>query len=152
MTTDVTCPSCGTVSYYDELNRDASAFCRECDYPLFWARTSRTRADSVAVGDAGQRRLPGTVGRITVVTVPCPVCFEPNTTAADVCIRCGADMHPPPPPPPPPPPEPKTEPVVVVPPAPPPPEPEPRPGWTVWILIGAAAALAVILLVLLLTT
>jgi hypothetical protein len=151
MTTDVACPACGTVSYYDDLTREASAFCRVCDYPLFWARTARTPTDSAAVGDAGLRRLPGTVGRITVVTVPCPACSEPNTTSANVCIRCGADMHPPPPPPPPPPPEPKTEPVVVVPPPPPPPEPEPR-SWTVWILIGAAAALAVILLVVLLTT
>lgn len=151
MTTDVTCPTCGTVSYYDDLNRDASAFCRVCDYPLFWVRTARVRSDSTVVGDAGLRRLPGTVGRITVVTVPCPVCSEPNTTSANVCIRCGADLHPPPPPPPPPPPEPVTQPVWVPPPPPPPPEPEPARDWTIWIILGVAAALAVIALILLLT-
>src|SRR5262245_26909484 len=32
----VTCPECGTVGVVALTRRDATDFCRNCDYPLFW--------------------------------------------------------------------------------------------------------------------
>lgn len=92
-TTEVTCPSCGTVSHFEELGRDGDGFCRTCDYPLFWARAPRQDGGLSDSGDEGLRRLPGTGGRITVATINCPVCTEPNSLSATICIRCGADLY-----------------------------------------------------------
>jgi hypothetical protein len=134
VTVELTCPSCGTVSYFDELGRDAHAFCRVCDYPLFWVRANVAAPVTDSDADTGLRRLPGTAGRVATASITCPVCTEPNPLAAAICIRCGADLRPPPPPPPPPP-----VPVYVPPrppPPPPPPEPEPRTVWWPWILLG----------------
>lgn len=132
-TVDVTCPTCGTVSYFEELGRDAGAFCRVCDYPLFWVRSVRLAGDDSRLGDTGLRRLPGTAGRVAVATLDCPTCTEPNPVTAVICIRCGELMNP----------EPATERVIVVPPPPPPPpvlEPEPvakRRIWP-WVLLIVA--------------
>ena len=113
-TTEVTCPSCGTVSHFEELGRDGDAFCRTCDFPLFWARAPRQDGGLADSGDEGLRRLPGTAGRLTVATISCPVCTEPNHLSATICIRCGADLYTVEAPPveeplPPPPPEPVVE-------------------------------------------
>ncbi len=148
MTMDVTCPSCGTVSYFDELNRDANAFCRVCDYPLFWARSTTFADAGDTGGGVGLRRLPGTAGRVTVAMLACPNCSEPNSVSANICIRCGADLHPAPPTPPPPEPEPEPEPVFVPPPPPPPPPPR---NWWPWVALGVLAVVAIVILVVLLT-
>ena len=144
MSVETTCPACGTVSHFDELSRDASAFCRSCDYPLFWSRSAQLVA--VGAGDGtGLRRLPGTAGRQAVATRECPSCTEPNAITAAVCIRCGADMHP--------------APVAALPA--PEPDPEPtlvevapvpaRPARWPWIALGIAALIAVIGLIVLLS-
>lgn len=145
MTMDVTCPTCGTVSYFDELNRDATAFCRVCDYPLFWVRSTRL-ADTAEVGDTGLRRLPGTAGRVAVAMIACPVCTEPNPVSLKTCIRCGADLRPAPAPPPPPPPPPPPAPVYVRAPEAPP----PTRRWWPWVAVAALAVVAVVLLIALL--
>lgn len=143
MAIEITCPTCGTESYFEELGRVAEAFCRVCDYPLFWASGARLGADDAPQGDAGLRRLPGTAGRVAVAMLACPVCTEPNPVTGKICIRCGADLHPAPP-------------TVVLEPPPPPPEPEPAPLrpprrviWP-WILLGVLAVIAIVVLVLLL--
>ena len=143
MSTEITCPTCGTVSHFDELGRDASSFCRTCDYPLFWVRSAQLAAAGSG-GDAGLRRLPGTVGRASVATLECPACTEPNLVSAAICIRCGADLHPAPAPealPPPPP-------TVVYEPPPPPP-PARRPVWP-WVALIVALLIGITVLVVLL--
>jgi hypothetical protein len=143
VTVDITCPTCGTISYFEELDRNAEAFCRVCDFPLFWARATRLAGADDDAGGGGLRRLPGTAGRVAIATLACPVCTEPNPITGVVCIRCGSDLHPAPP-------------TVVIPPPPPPPEPEPVPLppprrviWP-WILLGVLAVIAVVLLIVLL--
>lgn len=140
-TTEVTCPSCGTVSHFEDLGRDGEAFCRVCDFPLFWARAPRQEGVSVDGADEGLRRLPGTGGRVTLATVDCPVCTERNVLSATICIRCGADLYAVPAPPPPvvvPEPEPPTEAVVVPPP--------PRRIWP-WVLLAVLLVLGVVALI-----
>ncbi|MGE3621621.1 MAG: hypothetical protein AB7L84_14280, partial [Acidimicrobiia bacterium] len=143
-TVDVTCPGCGTVSRFDRMGRTAEAFCRHCDYPLFWARSAAAAFDSEPAGQ-GLRRLPGTAGRQAELAVECRVCREPNRASAVVCIRCGAEMNPAP--------APAPEPVVVAPPPPAPvpvPEPEPEPTrWWPWVVALAVLALVVLLALLL---
>lgn len=143
-TTEVTCPSCGTVSHFEELGRDGDAFCRTCDFPLFWARAPRLDGGLADSGDEGLRRLPGTGGRLTLATVSCPVCTEPNNLSATICVRCGADIYTPPAPP-------------VEEPAPPAPEPEPvaevarrRVIWP-WVALLVLLIAGVVALVLILT-
>lgn len=139
-TMEITCPSCGTVSHFEELGRDAGAFCRVCDYPLFWARPLRAEAGDGSSGDEGLRRLPGTAGRVALATIDCPACTEPNPVSAAICIRCGADLYPAPP-------------TVVLPPPPPEPVPEPEPVgaarrviWP-WIVLALLALAAVVILI-----
>ncbi|MGH8981960.1 MAG: hypothetical protein ACRDWE_13250 [Acidimicrobiales bacterium] len=147
MSTQITCPTCGTVSYFDDLTREADAFCRVCDFPLFWSRGERVVTGGEG-GNIGLRRLPGTAGRVDVATIDCPACAEPNPVARSICIRCGAELRPMPLPllPPPPP--------LPVPSAPlPPPEPvvDPVRSWLwLWVLLGVAAAIGIVLLVVLL--
>lgn len=138
-TTEVTCPSCGTVSHFEELGRDGDAFCRVCDFPLFWARAPRQEGMPVDGGDEGLRRLPGTAGRVTLATVECPACTEHNALSATICIRCGADLYALPAPPPVelPEPEPPTEPVAVTP---------RRKIWP-WILLAVLLLLGVVALI-----
>lgn len=141
-TTEVTCPSCGTVSHFEELGRDGESFCRTCDFPLFWARAPRQDGGLADSGDEGLRRLPGTGGRITVSTVSCPVCTERNNLSATICIRCGADLY-----------TPQTVVLEELPP-PPPPEPvvEPAPKRVIWpwvalllLLLAGVVALVFVL-------
>jgi hypothetical protein len=145
-TIEIACPSCGTVSHFQDLGREASAFCRQCDYPLFWARPPRSAGAEDPDVDGGLRRLPGTAGLVSLATADCPECTEPNPLSATVCIRCGSDLRPPPP-------------TVVLPPAPPPvpvaePEPVPEPAparpWWPWAVLAVLAIGAVVALVLLL--
>lgn len=138
-TTEVTCPSCGTVSHYEELTRDGAMFCRTCDYPLFWARAPRQEGGVADVADGGLRRLPGTGGRVTLATIACPVCTEPNSASANICIRCGADLHAKPAPP-----------VVLLPPAPltePVPVPAGRSLLWWWVALAVLLVLGVVALV-----
>jgi hypothetical protein len=139
-TVDLTCPTCGTVSYFEELNRDAASFCRVCDFPLFWVR-GRQLGALEGGGDAGLRRLPGTAGRVALAMMACPACTEPNPVTGTICIRCGADLHP--------------APVVVVEPPPPPAEapapPAPKRTIWPWIVLAVLAVVAVVLLVVLVT-
>lgn len=137
----ITCPGCGTVSHFDHVRRDATEFCRRCDYPLFWVRSGDAPMAVDAEGDAGLRRLPGAGGRQAVASLGCPQCNEPNLYTATLCIRCGADLRPAPAPAP-------VAPVVVEPPPPPPPEPEPVPViWPYYVaFIGLPIAVAFILL------
>lgn len=99
----VTCPECNWVQSITPNRRDAYDFCRSCDYPLFWRPSSLLRDEALNGGDQSLRRLPGTVGRTSVASVPCPHCEELNTLMATTCVRCGLPMYPveePPPPPP----------------------------------------------------
>jgi hypothetical protein len=96
---DVVCPSCGAVSQLDEVQRAADDFCRVCDYPLFWARSSKLTVGA-PVDDNGEslRRLPGTAGLQDQPWIDCPneECREPNLLKPLYCIRCGTALHPPP--------------------------------------------------------
>jgi hypothetical protein len=143
MTIDVVCPTCRSISYFEELNRDANAFCRVCDYPLFWATSgSTTGISGEGNGEIGLRRLPGTAGFKEVAMLSCPVCDEPNPVTAQICIRCGSDLHP----------RPAPVPVAAPPPPPPPPPPAPEPPaptrvlwpWIVGILVASAAVFAIV--------
>lgn len=103
------CPSCGTVSFLASFDKDSDAFCRVCDFPLFWARET---ADVAAGGDQSgeqRQRLPGVAGHRVLGGLACPVCRETNPYDGINCYRCGSPLHPEP------------EPV------PPPPQPEPLP-------------------------
>jgi len=112
-TETVTCPECGTRSALDLLRRDASGFCPQCDFPLFWAERGPGRTD-VATSDPGPvRRSPGVEGEAAGVVVACLTCGEHNAHARGLCVRCGADLTPPPAPVPPLPPAPEPEPQVV---------------------------------------
>ncbi|MDQ1397678.1 MAG: hypothetical protein QOG64_2937 [Acidimicrobiaceae bacterium] len=137
---EVLCPGCGTESHFDQLRRDSSEFCRVCDYPLFWVRTTAFALDQIDTdGENGLRRLPGTAGRVAAASLFCPSCTEPNPVAAVLCIRCGSDLHPRKvEPPPPPPPEPEPEPVVLV--------VAPPSRWP-WILLALAVLILVISLI-----
>lgn len=133
MTTEVTCPTCGTVSHLDEVGRDAGAFCRVCDYPLFWIRAATSgEGEGGLSGDPGLRRLPGTGGLVAIATIRCWNCDEPNPITGVYCIRCDAELHP--------------APVVALPLSPtlpvyaePPPEPvPPKPPLIPWAWVPAA--------------
>ncbi|MDP9074787.1 MAG: zinc ribbon domain-containing protein [Actinomycetota bacterium] len=137
---EVTCPTCGTVCTLDDINRDSMAFCRVCDYPLFWVRpASKGQGPGGLTTDTGLRRLPGTVGLVTIATLRCWHCDEPNPVTGNFCIRCGVDLHPPPAPflapPPPPPPEPE---LYYGPPAPPLPAPSTLLAWVPAMLVALA--------------
>jgi hypothetical protein len=135
----VVCPECGTPASATLNRRDAQDFCVKCDFPLFWTPTEVIR-DGVDGGGESLRRLPGTAGRVTVASVPCPTCAEANPLGAETCLRCGGPMvlvaAP--------------EPVRAPEPAPlPPPVPEPVEagiGWY-WWLVGGATLIALIALV-----
>jgi len=145
----LTCPECGTSATVTVNRRDAADFCRSCDYPLFWT-PSRVIYDSVGRHSADEtlRRLPGTVGQVTVASLPCPHCAEPNALSAQVCVRCHRPMQLVEPDPLPPPPEPVYAPpplpAVYV-------EPERRTPWWVWALLAFGVAALITLIVLLVT-
>ena len=136
----VTCPECGQLATVDMARRQADDFCRRCDFPLFWARGTVIAPEGAESG-ASLRRLPGTVGRAATAALICPHCSEPNSPAAEICVRCALSLHPVD--------IPEPEPVVIAPPE-PEPEPEPLPeksfDWW-WIVAIAAALVAIALLV-----
>jgi hypothetical protein len=136
----VTCPECGAVQDVLLNRREASDFCHACDFPLFWTPSQVLRERLARDEGESLRRLPGTVGRSTLASIPCPHCAELNTVAAQVCIRCGLSMHPVAPPvvayvPPPPPPAPA--PVEII--------PERGVPWWVWAILGFLVVVAVVL-------
>ena len=134
----VTCPECGEMATVDAGRRKSEDFCRNCDFPLFWARSTVVLASGEETG-ASLRRLPGTVGRAATAALMCPHCGEPNSPTAQTCVRCLLSLHPveelPPPP------------VYIA------PEPEPMPVpigrdfplW--WILLVSACLLIIALIV-----
>ena len=137
----ITCPECGAVQTISVNRRDSEDFCDNCDYPLFWT-PSTLQYERGEMGDQSLRRLPGTVGRATLASVPCPHCSEPNTVHAVVCVRCGLPMHYVP------------ESIVwIVPLLPPPVYVEPKSGvaWWIWLLIALTFITTVVLIVLVLT-
>ncbi len=123
----VTCPECGQMATVDMARRQAEDFCRNCDYPLFWANSTVIAPSGEDTG-ASLRRLPGTVGRAATAALLCPHCGEPNSPAAQICIRCALSLHPVE--------IPEPEPVVVIPE--PEPEPEPPPGTGVRVVVAGA--------------
>lgn len=142
----VNCPECGATQQVQLNRRDASDFCSQCDFPLFWTPSRVERERAAASNGESLRRLPGTVGRSTLASAACPHCAELNLVSAVVCIRCGQLMHPveaPPPPPPPPAPLPPPPVVEVV--------PERGIPWWVWALLGLGIAALITLVVLILT-
>ena len=137
----VVCPECGTAAVITVNRRDSADFCKQCDFPLFWTPSAVIRDASMRSNDESLRRLPGTVGRVTVASLPCPHCAEPNLLSAQTCVRCGLPMRLEAPPPAP-------EPVYV---APPPMEPEDEPEkhvpWWVWAAIAIILAATIALIV-----
>jgi hypothetical protein len=98
--TDVLCPTCNTLSHFDDLERDAGGFCSTCDYPLFWANQTTFAGPATGSNERiGLRRLPGTEGWAIPQRILCPVCNEPNLLTEDFCVRDGAELRPKPPPP-----------------------------------------------------
>ena len=87
----VTCPECGLAASVDLAKRSSDDFCRSCDFPLFWAKSSVISAFDAEQG-ASLRRLPGTAGQAGRPGVDCPTCGELNQTLAVNCIRCGGPM------------------------------------------------------------
>ena len=140
-TDQITCPECGTTAFVTLNHRSSGDFCRVCDYPLFWVPT-RVLLGRGSSDEASLRRLPGTLGRVTVASLECPHCDEPNAVTAEVCLRCGRSLHPAPAPPP------RPAPVLVA--LEPEPEPEPEPeGWPWWVwalflLVGGTAVGALV--------
>ena len=136
----VTCPECGLIATVDLARRSATDFCRNCDFPLFWAKSTVILASEAATG-ASLRRLPGAAGQAGRPSVPCPTCGELNLSSAVVCIRCGGPMVLPemavPEP------EPEPEPLLE-------PEPEPEPEHNWWpVILVIVSLLAILVLVLL---
>jgi hypothetical protein len=124
----ITCPECGASAMVELTRRDALDFCQRCDFPLFWARDQVVIGNPVDSNDDALRRLPGTLGRVVIASVPCPHCNEPNLPTATLCVRCGLGMQASAPPPP--------RPIAVQLPEPPmePLEDEPRHWWS-WLLV-----------------
>jgi predicted RNA-binding Zn-ribbon protein involved in translation (DUF1610 family) len=142
----VTCPECGQMATVDMARRQAEDFCRNCDYPLFWANSTVIAPSGEDTG-ASLRRLPGTVGRAATASLLCPHCGEPNSPAAQICIRCALSLHPVE--------IPEPEPVIVIPepePEPEPPPPEPAFEWWWVALIGICIAILAIMIIWAVTT
>lgn len=136
----ITCPECGTIAQVTLNRRESVDFCRNCDYPLFWTPSKIMRGSSGST-DESLRRLPGQAGRVTVASLPCPFCYEPNALSAQTCIRCHRPMHPVEGPPPP-------APVYIAPPEPVVVEAPDKVAWWVWALLALGAAALITLVVL----
>ena len=88
---------------------------------------------------ASLRRLPGTVGRAATAALICPHCAEPNSPAAEICVRCALSLHPVD--------IPEPEPVVAAAPEPapePPPEPARFDWWWIVALVTVIMAIGLI--------
>jgi hypothetical protein len=125
----ITCPECSAPAMVEFTRRDALDFCARCDFPLFWARDQVVFSEPADSNDDALRRLPGTLGRVVIASVPCPHCNEPNLPTATLCVRCGLSLQASAPPSPPQPrqvslPEPPMEPL------------EDAPNhWWIWLLV-----------------
>jgi len=140
----VTCPECGQLATVNMARRSADDFCRNCDFPLFWAKGTVITPEGQETG-ASLRRLPGTVGRAAAASLICPHCEEPNAPTAEICVRCALSLHPIDIPEP----EPTLEPLIVF--APPPePAPAPAPGFDWWWVVAVVMAVIAITLIILL--
>lgn len=140
----VTCPECGQLATVNMARRSADDFCRNCDFPLFWAKGTVITPEGQETR-ASLRRLPGTVGRAATAALICPHCAEPNSPTAEICVRCTLSLHPVDIP------EPEPEPLIAFAPPPEPeplPEPAPRFDWW-WVVAVVMAVLAVALIVVL---
>ncbi|HEY5879378.1 MAG TPA: hypothetical protein VIU11_10720 [Nakamurella sp.] len=140
----VTCPECGQLATVNMARRSADDFCRNCDFPLFWAKGTVIMPEGQDTGPS-LRRLPGTVGRAATASLICPHCAEPNSPTAEICVRCALSLRPveiaePAPPP---------EPIIVFEPD-PEPEPEPAPGFDWWWVVAGVMALVAVALIILL--
>ena len=125
----ITCPDCGASATVELTRRDALDFCQRCDFPLFWARDQVVIGEPIDSSDDALRRLPGTLGKVVIASVPCPHCNEPNLPTASLCVRCGLSMQASAPPPPP-------RPVAVPLPEPPMEPLEDAPNhWWIWLLV-----------------
>lgn len=133
----VVCPECGTPAAVTLNRRDAVDFCATCDFPLFWTPTAIVRDGGEGQGDS-LRRLPGTAGRQTVASIPCPSCAEANPVGTQTCLRCGGPMVIEPLPEPEPVRAPEPPPAVVV--------AEKRPFPWYWLVIGIATLVALVAL------
>jgi hypothetical protein len=138
MTVTITCPECGTIAQFEQIQRESAEFCQRCDYPLFWARPDGPELVSSNGVDVTRRRLPGTAGRLTIGSRPCPECGEQNPLNGVHCIRCDALLDPEPEPEPEPPPPPS--------PPPPPPPPEPATRWWLWVLLAVSIIVLLVIL------
>ena len=140
----VTCPECGQLATVNMARRSADDFCRNCDFPLFWAKGTVITPEGQETR-ASLRRLPGTVGRAGTASLICPHCAEPNSPTAEICVRCTLYLHPVDIP------EPEPPPLIVFEPPPlPEPEPEPAPRFDWWWVVAVImAVLAVVLIVVL---
>lgn len=135
----VICPECGQVAPATLTRRDSGDFCGRCDFPLFWTPSQIQLGDDQRTATESLRRLPGTAGRVTVASMPCPHCHEANALSAVTCVRCTLPM------------------VLVEAPAPVPVAPAPAPvpvappvkrtPWWVWALLGVTSLLLVALIV-----
>jgi len=139
---EVVCPECGTHTDLPAIRRAAEEFCRNCDYPLFWAPSAVPATSRGGINhDSTLRRLPGAGGRHRVGTKVCPACGELNPLGIEFCIRCNTELDPKPS-------EPVVE-VVVV----PPPEPQPVPiptkssPWWPWIVLAVVLTLAILAII-----
>jgi hypothetical protein len=134
----VTCPECGQLATVDMARRQADDFCRKCDFPLFWARGTVIAPEGAESG-ASLRRLPGTVGRAATAALICPHCSEPNSPAAEICVRCALSLHPVD--------IPEPAPVVQAPEPEPEPDPEPEPRFDWWWIVALMTVLMAVALV-----
>jgi hypothetical protein len=135
-TEQVTCPECGRVSMVTLTRRESVDFCESCDYPLFWT-PNKIMLDASGLYDDSLRRLPGTVGRVSITSFPCPHCAEPNQVTAADCVRCGLPLQPVHF-------EPAPQPVYLPTYAEPEPEPEGVPWW-VYVLVATVIMATVVL-------
>jgi hypothetical protein len=89
----ITCPECSATAMVELTRRDALDFCQRCDFPLFWARDQVVSSEPLDSNDDALRRLPGTLGRVEIGSLPCPHCNEPNLMTATLCVRCGLSLQ-----------------------------------------------------------
>ena len=137
----VTCPECGQLATVNMARRSADDFCRNCDFPLFWAKGTVITPEGQETG-ASLRRLPGTVGRAATAALLCPHCAEPNSPTAEICVRCALSLHPVDIP------EPEPEPLIAFAPLPEPePEPEPAPKFDWWWVVAVVMAVIAVALI-----
>lgn len=131
----ITCPECGTVANVQLTRRESGDFCAKCDFPLFWTPATIQLGEGATDG-ATLRRLPGTGGKQTVASTPCPHCREANAITSSTCARCGLPMVVAA--------APAPAPVVYTPP-PPPAEPVTRTPWWIFAVAGVTAVLFIAL-------